>query len=212
MAANPQPAGPNSRPGLFVQLERFWQRVTEGLELGELWKQFHADARASYRLYRRDFDARSPRESRKHNFFQTAQEFAWALLEKLTPARRILLLFGVVLLVFPAGGFSYHGKAGEVEVVEFDFRFYGGILLFVVLLLETADRVVMKRDLEIARDIQSWLLRLRRSPDCKSPLPLVPRTRWPETTTMSSSAPLSNRATLSLPLPTSQEKASQPLC
>jgi sigma-B regulation protein RsbU (phosphoserine phosphatase) len=158
MPANPQPAGPNSRPGLFVQLERFWQRVTEGLELGELWKQFHADARASYRLYRRDFDARSPRESRKHNFFQTAQEFAWALLEKLTPARRILLLFGVVLLVFPAGGFSYHGKAGEVEVVEFDFRFYGGVLLFVVLLLETADRVVMKRDLEIARDIQSWLL------------------------------------------------------
>src|SRR5258708_17874059 len=30
--------------------------------------------------------------------------------------------------------------------------------MFVVLLLELADRVVMKRDLEIAKDIQSWLL------------------------------------------------------
>src|SRR5258708_13975848 len=30
--------------------------------------------------------------------------------------------------------------------------------MFVVLLLELADRVVMKRDLEIARDIQAWLL------------------------------------------------------
>jgi sigma-B regulation protein RsbU (phosphoserine phosphatase) len=68
------------------------------------------------------------------------------------------LILGILLLIFPAGGFSYHGKAGEVEVVEFDFRFYGGVLLFIVLLLETADRVVMKRDLEIARDIQSWLL------------------------------------------------------
>jgi len=43
-------------------------------------------------------------------------------------------------------------------VVEFDFHFYGGIVLFVLLMLEVSDRVVMKRDLEIARDIQSWLL------------------------------------------------------
>ena len=35
---------------------------------------------------------------------------------------------------------------------------YGGLLIFVVLLLELADRVVMKRDLEIAKDIQAWLL------------------------------------------------------
>ena len=69
-----------------------------------------------------------------------------------------MLIAGTLLLIFPAGGFSYHGKTGEVQVVEFDFRFYGGVLLFIVLLLETADRVVMKRDLEIARDIQSWLL------------------------------------------------------
>jgi len=153
---NRNPADP--RPKLFVQIERFWQRVTEGLELGQLWKQFHADARSSYRLYQKDFNAQSPRETRRHNFFHTAQEFSWAILAKLTPARRVLLLLGVVLLIFPAGGFSYHGKAGEVEVSEFDLHFYGGALLFVLLMLEIADRVVMKRDLEIARDIQGWLL------------------------------------------------------
>jgi hypothetical protein len=150
------PADP--RPQILVQVDKFWQRVTEGLELGQLWKQFHADARSSYRLYQKDFNAQSPRETRRHNFFHTAQEFAWAILAKLTPARRVLLLLGVVLLIFPAGGFSYHGKAGEVEVSEFDLHFYGGALLFVLLMLEIADRVVMKRDLEIARDIQGWLL------------------------------------------------------
>jgi sigma-B regulation protein RsbU (phosphoserine phosphatase) len=67
------------------------------------------------------------------------------------------LLVGVLLVIFPAGGFNYQGKSG-VEVVEFDFHFYGGVLLFILLMLEVADRVVMKRDLEIARDIQSWLL------------------------------------------------------
>ena len=156
----PQPAAQQNarRPKFFVQLDRFWVRVTEGLEIGQLWKQFHADARSSYRLYSRDFQARAPQENQRPGFFQTAQEFAWAILEKLTPARRVLLLLGVVLLIFPGGGFSYHGKAGEVEVVEFDLRFYGGVVLFVLLMLEVADRVVMKRDLEIARDIQRWLL------------------------------------------------------
>jgi len=41
---------------------------------------------------------------------------------------------------------------------ELDLHFWGGAVLFVLLMLEIADRVVMKRDLEIARDIQKWLL------------------------------------------------------
>jgi phosphoserine phosphatase RsbU/P len=150
--------GAKRRPEIFVQLDKFWLRVTEGLELSQLWRQFSTDARASYRLYQKDFDSRAPRETRRKDFFHTAQEFAWALLEKLTPARRVLLLIGVILLIFPGGGFSYHGRMGEVEVAEFDFHFVGGVLIFVLLMLEVADRVVMKRDLEIARDIQRWLL------------------------------------------------------
>jgi len=154
----PTPPHATRRPEIFVRLDKFWQRVTEGLELSQLWKQFSTDARASYRLYQKDFDARSPRGTRRQDFFGTAQEFAWAILEKLTPARRVLLILGVILLIFPAGGFSYHSRTGGLQVVEFDFRFFGGALLFVVLMLEVADRVVMKRDLEIARDIQKWLL------------------------------------------------------
>jgi hypothetical protein len=154
----PPPVAAPRRLQFFEQLDRFWQRVTEGLEISQLWKQFSADARSSYRLYHRDFQARAPQETRARGFWHTTQEYMWAILEKLTPARRVLLLLGVLLLVFPAGGFSYHGKSGEVEVVEFDFHFFGGTLLFVLLMLEIADRVVMKRDLEIARDIQRWLL------------------------------------------------------
>ncbi len=161
MASSPPraqaPAAPR-RPEFFLKLERFWTRITDGLELRQLWAQFKSDARSSYKLYQRDFDKSSPRETRRQNWWRTIQEFSWAILEKLSPARRVLLLVGVVLLIFPAGGFSYHGKSGEVQVVEFDFRFWGGAALFVVLMLEIADRVVMKRDLEIARDIQSWLL------------------------------------------------------
>ena len=149
-----QPKEKNARPGITAQIRRFWQRVTEGLELSQLWKQFNTEARASYSLYKRDFDAHSPRETRKGNFWQTTQEFAWALLEKLTPARRVLLLLGIAILILPAMKFNHDGKV----IAELDLHFYGGLLLLVLLLLETSDRVVMKRDLEIARDIQSWLL------------------------------------------------------
>ena len=156
-STGPQAEEKPHRTGLSA-LQRFWQRVTEGLEMSQLWSQFKQDAHASYRLYQRDFNARSPREARRHNFLHTVQEFAWAILEKLTPARRVLLLLGFVLLILPSGGSSFHGKGGEVEAAEFDSHFYGGALLFVLLMLEIADRVVMKRDLEIARDIQKWLL------------------------------------------------------
>ena len=152
------PPPPSRRPEILAQLDKFWLRVTEGLELNQLWKQFHADARAGFRFYRKDFTAHAHGEVRRHNFFQTAQEFAWALLEKLSPARRVLLLLGVLLLIFPAGGYSYHGSSGEVEIEELDLHFFGGALIFLLLMLEVADRVVMKRDLEIARDIQKWLL------------------------------------------------------
>jgi sigma-B regulation protein RsbU (phosphoserine phosphatase) len=143
---------------LTGQINRLWQRVTAGLELSELWKQFRTEAHTSYLLYKRDFNAQAPRETRRGHFWQTAQEFAWALLEKLTPARRVLFLLGMVLLIIPEFGYNYHGKAGEVRFANLDSHFYGGVLLFVLLLLEVSDRVVMKRDLEIARDIQSWLL------------------------------------------------------
>jgi phosphoserine phosphatase RsbU/P len=150
---------PPSQPhqGVVSHVRQFWHRVTEGLELSELWKQFSTDARASYRFYERDFKARAP-EEKKRGFWRTAHAFAWAILEKLTPARRVLMLLGVVLLIFPAGGYSHRTEDGHVEFVEFDLRFLGGASLFILLMLEIADRVVMKRDLEIARDIQRWLL------------------------------------------------------
>jgi sigma-B regulation protein RsbU (phosphoserine phosphatase) len=43
-------------------------------------------------------------------------------------------------------------------VVSIDFRLLGGLLLLGLLILEVGDRVVMKRDLQIAREIQGWLL------------------------------------------------------
>lgn len=153
---SPQPT--STPPRLPSKLSQFWRRVTEGMELAQLWSQFRSDARASYRLYSRDVKPGDPGQTRRRRFFHTLRQFAWAILEKLTPARRVLLLLAILLLVMPAGGCRYRGENGEVVMASLDLRFYGGVLMFIVLILEVADRVVMKRDLEIARDIQRWLL------------------------------------------------------
>ena len=139
-------------------MRRFWQRVTEGLEISQLWSQFEGEARASYRLYSRDVAAKTPEGlTRRGHRLHVVKEFFWAVLEKLSPARRVLLLAALVLLAIPSGGFSYE-SGHEMHVVELDFHFWGGLLLFLLLMLEIADRVVMKRDLQIAREIQTWLL------------------------------------------------------
>ncbi len=140
-------------------MRRFWRRVTEGLEVSQLWSQFETEARASYRLYSRDVSARTPEGLTKSGRrLQVVKDFFWAVLEKLSPARRVLLLAALILLILPSGGTTYQGPNGEVHGGEFHFQFWGGLLMFVLLMLEIADRVVMKRDLQIAREIQTWLL------------------------------------------------------
>jgi sigma-B regulation protein RsbU (phosphoserine phosphatase) len=161
MATAYPPAGqPPARPLTFgVRLHNFWRRVTEGLEVSQLWSQFETEARASYRLYSKDVAAKTPEGlTRRGRNLHVVKEFFWAVFEKLSPARRVLLLAALILLILPHGGFSYSDAGGEAHVVEFDFHFWGGLLLLLLLILEIADRVVMKRDLQIAREIQTWLL------------------------------------------------------
>jgi sigma-B regulation protein RsbU (phosphoserine phosphatase) len=154
------PAPQPGQPATFgVRLRRFWQRVTEGLEVSQLWSQFESEARASYRLYSRDVEAKTPDHlTQGGRKLHIVKEFFWAVLEKLSPARRVLLLAALVLLVIPSGSFSYEGSHHEVHMVEFDLHLWAALLLFLLLMLEIADRVVMKRDLQIAREIQTWLL------------------------------------------------------
>jgi phosphoserine phosphatase RsbU/P len=158
MATTSPPASAQRVP-LGVRLHRFWQRVTEGMELTQLWSQFETEARSSYRLYSRDVAAKTPEGLTKRGHrLHVVKEFFWAVLEKLSPARRVLLLAALIMLVLPTGGFSYHDAGHEIHAIELDFHFWGGLLLLLLLMLEIGDRVVMKRDLQIAREIQTWLL------------------------------------------------------
>ncbi len=146
-------------PTFGMRLNNFWHRVTDGLEVSQLWSQFESEARTSYRLYSKDVAAKTPDGLTDHGrHIHVVKEFFWAVFEKLSPARRVLLLLSLILLVIPHGGFDFTGPSGKVYAVEFDLHFWAALVLILLLMLEIADRVVMKRDLQIAREIQTWLL------------------------------------------------------
>jgi len=139
------------------RIERFWLRVSDGLKADQLWKQFQTDARASYRLYSADVDL-TPEEGvpKWKHYLRLSAKFFWAVMEKLSPARRVLLLVALVFLFAPIQN-SWEGAKGTV-FLRFDAHFWGAVLLLLILVLEVSDRVVMKRDLQIAKEIQTWLL------------------------------------------------------
>ncbi len=132
----------------------FWQRVTEGMQLDDLRRQFVSEAKASYRLYAKDVDWDKVGKPRAAGWFwRSAWALFQAMLMKLSPARRVLLLIAVVLLLFQP---NFHW--GQRAEFSFSFAWLGVVILFVLLAVELADRVTMKRDLEIAREIQQWLV------------------------------------------------------
>jgi len=154
-ASAPSTSGSPPRPASSGGLRTFWQRVSEGRAVEDLWSQFAADARSSYGFYGKDVDweeiGKLPRWKR---FFHIASQFFWALLNKLTPARRVLLLVALALLLVSGVKIHY----GNNFALDLNFEFFAALLFLLLLSLELADKVVMKRDLEIAREIQAWLV------------------------------------------------------
>jgi sigma-B regulation protein RsbU (phosphoserine phosphatase) len=149
MSAPPTPGVSSPPPRLhgMDRVRHFWQRVSEGRQIDDLWSQFAADARSSYGFYGRDVDweeiHKLPHWRRP---LHVAKDFFWALLLKMSPARRVLLLVAFVML----------GISGFRSDVNFEI--VAAILFLLLLSLELADKVTMKRDLEIAREIQTWLV------------------------------------------------------
>ncbi len=129
---------------------RLWDRISEGKELSDLWAQFSADAQASYGFYGKDLDWKSINElPRWRRPRQIVKQIFWALLLKMTPARRVFFFLALGLLVLSAT--NAQGDRNLYELLA--------ALCFLFLLAqELADKVTMKRDLEIAREIQSWLV------------------------------------------------------
>src|ERR1700692_3751070 len=152
--ATPPSGASEPRTAPTTRLGNFWQRVSEGRRIDDLWSQFAADARSSYGFYGKDVDwdevNKLPRWKRP---YPVAKQLFWAMMNKLTPARRVLLLIALILLV--SSGVKVQVSPGKT--IEIQAEFISALIFLLLLSLELADKITMKRDLEIAREIQAWL-------------------------------------------------------
>jgi serine phosphatase RsbU (regulator of sigma subunit) len=142
---------------------RFLDAYTQGLSKTELERLFTQDAPDAYRFFSRTIDFAELRTLPWHRrTLAHARLFFLAFTLRLTPARRAIyavaliaaaigmfeLMVGVHLLLVPHPVFA---KGTLWLITAF-------VLVNLIVLLEVADRLTLKNDLEIARDIQQAML------------------------------------------------------
>jgi phosphoserine phosphatase RsbU/P len=164
------------RPSLVDRSRAFLNAYTHGLTREDLQRLFTRDTREAYRFFARNIDEEALRGLSWHRrWFARTKLFFWAFTLRLSPARRVL--YGVAVLLCLLGfaqlfrGFSTSDVPVFLGPAIVDLGlplprwapgtgalFLGVLLVNLLVLLEVADRLSLKNDLEIAREIQYAML------------------------------------------------------
>ncbi|HZT78082.1 MAG TPA: PP2C family protein-serine/threonine phosphatase [Vicinamibacterales bacterium] len=160
-------------PATSKRLQEFFDTYTRDLKPEDLQRLFTRDTREAYRFFTRHLD---PEELKGRTRVRRALAYARAVFlaftMKLSPARRIVYAASLAMALI--GILNLSTGFGIVRVMEFpmgwiglpSLMFHKGtgslllafVLMNLLVLLEVADRLSLKNDLEIARDIQQAML------------------------------------------------------
>ena len=133
----------------------FFQNYTRDLTTDELHRLFTRDTRDAYRFFSRHLDLRQFDGLPWHRrIFGKTRVFFLAFTMRLSPARRAVYAFALVSAI-----------VGLMNLVGVDRAQNGTgwlllafLLVNLLVLLEVADRLSLKNDLEVAREIQNAML------------------------------------------------------
>lgn len=165
-----------AKPSLADRSRSFLNAYTHGLKREDLQRLFTRDTREAYRFFAKSFDERALSGLPRHRrLLGRARLFFWAFTLRLSPARRVI--YGIGLLLCLLGFLRLFRGVGSSGlpfffgplVVDISLPvpqwapgtgslFLGVVLVNLLILLEVADRLSLKNDLEIARDIQYAML------------------------------------------------------
>ena len=140
-------------------MTRFAKEFTAGLTTAEMRRTVGRDARRAYQVITREQDlSAEPRGWLRRGFFRARVLFL-GLSYKLTPARRALFAVAVIAAFF--GLFKFNAVI-NTQRVNIDFSsawlLLSVVLLVFLLALELVDRVLVRDELEVARQLQRDLL------------------------------------------------------
>jgi phosphoserine phosphatase RsbU/P len=165
-----------AKPSLADRSRSFLNAYTHGLKREDLQRLFTRDTREAYRFFAKNFDETALTGLPWHRrWLSRARLFFWAFTLRLSPARRVI--YGVGLLLCLLGFLQLFRGVGTSGLPLFfgpiiidvnlplprwspgaGSLFLGVLLVNLLILLEVADRLSLKNDLEIARDIQYAML------------------------------------------------------
>ena len=161
-------------PAKGSRLADFFDTYTKDLTAEDLQRLFTRDTPDAYKFFTRSMDGDALKRMPWHRRIITEIRLLFlAFTMKLSPARRVV--FGGALVLALIGVINLFRGVGIVEIARIPF--IGGIgvpgplfrqgtwslifafaLMNLLVLLEVADRLSLKNDLEIARDIQQAML------------------------------------------------------
>jgi hypothetical protein len=160
--------GPAPKDGRWRQQEDYWRRVqdlfTRDITLKALRELAESDARDTVAFFSREIDFEEVRRQPVWHrvpisMFRVFEAIAW----RLSPARRLffagasfVLAWAWIQYFFDVLGGAASGHLFSLEVPS--LLLLASSVLFVVLALELRDKLALKGDLEIARQIQFGLL------------------------------------------------------
>ena len=145
-----------------TQARQFVREYTHGLNVRDLRRMFDEDATHAYKVLIRDYDPELEPVERKRRFLYRTKVVFLGLSYKLSPARRILFLAGLLFAVLglantPDIDFGTPVTHIHLEFSPVWFLLSIGALLW-LLVIELVDRVRVRDELEVARKLQSDLL------------------------------------------------------
>src|SRR5262245_45518563 len=148
--------------GAVERLHDFVREYTDGLNPRDVRRLFNRDAARAYAVLTREHSAEpEPEKGLKRVLFRAKLAFL-GLSYKLTPPRRLLFAVSLLAFIFGLGSGTnvIHSKGGTRITLEFSpfwFAISVGCLVF-LLALELVDRVRVRDELEVARELQNDLL------------------------------------------------------
>ncbi|HEY8020489.1 MAG TPA: PP2C family protein-serine/threonine phosphatase [Thermoanaerobaculia bacterium] len=152
---------PRSRGSRVERVGGFLREYTAGFNTRDLQRLFDRDAAQAYAVLTREHAREpEPRGRVSRMFFRTRLAFL-GISYKLSPSRR--LLFALAILLFVVGllqdplQFTAHGRTVSLEFSPLWFLGAMAIMAF-LLALELVDRVRVRDELEVARELQADLL------------------------------------------------------
>ena len=139
----------------FKKAERFVRSTTESIDGGEFQRLFDRDAPRAYSVVTRDHDRDDEPKDKFWKLLYRIRVLFLGLAYKLTPPRRLLFVICLVAALF--GVMDLDIDSTPTLRISFLYLLSIAGLVF-LLVLELADRVVVRDELEVARELQRELL------------------------------------------------------